>query len=56
VLQRGIIGRYLERAKELRSIADQIKDADARSTLIRAAETYERLADWIQPDPHLSLG
>src|SRR5262249_54917553 len=33
-----------ERAEEARSIAEQLKDAESRRTLLRIADDYERLA------------
>ena len=38
--------RYLERAAELREFAAQVRDPATRDTLIKAAEAYERLANW----------
>jgi hypothetical protein len=37
--------RYRERAKELRSIAAQTRDANDREVILRAAEAYEQLAN-----------
>jgi len=52
----GITGKYLERAEELRSIANDTDDEGMRAMLIRAAETYERLAARIRPEPPLNGG
>jgi len=41
--------RYLKRAAELRELATRVKDPESREALIRAAEAYERLANW-KPD------
>lgn len=41
--------RYLERAAELREFAAQVQDPATRDTLIKAAEAYERLANWKSP-------
>jgi len=41
--------RYLKRAAELRELAARVKDPESREALIRAAEAYERLANW-NPD------
>jgi hypothetical protein len=38
--------RYLKRAAELRELATRVKDPESREALIRAAEAYERLANW----------
>jgi len=35
---------YLERAEEMRSLADQMSNPDARQKMIGVAESYERLA------------
>lgn len=35
---------YLDRAKDMRATAALLRDARARATLIKAAETYEKLA------------
>ena len=40
----GVVKRYLERAKEIRTIAEEMKDPKSRETLIRVAEGYERMA------------
>ncbi len=42
--------RYLERAAELRAIADQMEGGDARATLRKAAADYERMAKREPPD------
>ena len=36
--------RYIERADELRCIADRIKDRESRETLLKVAADYERMA------------
>jgi len=36
--------RYLQRAEELRSIAEETKDVRARETLLDIAKDYERMA------------
>jgi hypothetical protein len=41
--------RYLERAAELREFAAKVRDPATRDTLIKAAEAYERLANWKVP-------
>lgn len=41
--------RYRERADELRTSADQLKDSHSRKTIIEAAETYERMAAGLFP-------
>jgi hypothetical protein len=38
--------RYLKRAAELRELASRVKDPESREALTRAAEAYERLANW----------
>jgi hypothetical protein len=35
---------YLERAEEMRALADQMSSPDARQKMIGVAESYERLA------------
>lgn len=54
ILRTGITGKYLERAEELRSMASDTNDEGVRIMLIRAAETYERLAARIRPEPPLN--
>lgn len=39
------IKRYLARAAELRELAAQVRDPEARDSLLKAAEAYERLAE-----------
>ena len=53
-MRTGITGKYLERAEELRSMANNTDDEGMRAMLIRAAETYERLAARICPEPPLN--
>jgi len=36
---------YRERAEECRTIADHLLDGDARTTMLRVATDYERMAD-----------
>lgn len=36
--------RYRQRARDLRAIADQVMDLQARATLVEVAEDYERMA------------
>jgi len=38
--------RYMESAAELRELAAQAPDTEIRDALIKAAEAYERLAEW----------
>jgi hypothetical protein len=38
------IAKYLNRAEELRVIAETMKDAQARAAVLLTAESYERLA------------
>jgi hypothetical protein len=45
------VARYRQRAAELRSIAAQTEDIDDRETILRAAEAYERMADWKPGNP-----
>jgi hypothetical protein len=40
------VARYLRRASELRSVADQTKEDSKRDGFIAAAEAYENLAAW----------
>jgi hypothetical protein len=40
-----VVGRFLQRAKELRRIADNVKDADCRDTLLAWAADDDRLVD-----------
>jgi hypothetical protein len=44
------ITRYRRRAVELRSIAAQIADREGREIILKAAEAYERMADWKPQD------
>jgi DNA-binding ferritin-like protein len=37
--------RYLERAEELRTIAEAMKDPQSRETLQKVAKEYERMAE-----------
>jgi hypothetical protein len=37
--------RWLERAQEAHSIADQLSDPESRRMMLRIAEDYERLAN-----------
>ena len=41
------ISRYLKNAAELRRLSAKTRDGPTRDALIRAAEAYERLADWL---------
>ena len=43
--------RYRQRAKHLRTIAADLADADARATLLEAAEDYDRMADAAEKMP-----
>lgn len=40
-----VVGRFLQRAKELRRIAGDVKDADCRDTLLAWAADDDRLVD-----------
>ena len=40
--------RWRQKAEELRTQADQMKNPFARQSLVRMAETYERLADELE--------
>ena len=42
------VGRYRERANELRVVAGNMSDNDSRKTMIEIAEDYERLARSLQ--------
>jgi hypothetical protein len=39
------VRRWRQKAEELRTEADQMKNPFARQSLVRMAQTYERLAD-----------
>ena len=43
--------RYLKRAAELRAAADRIDDHERVEALRRAADAYERMAQWDVPEP-----
>jgi hypothetical protein len=44
LLMEGKAERYRRRADELRAIAEQLADQEARATLLEAAQDYERMA------------
>ncbi len=56
VLRSGMTAKYLERAQELRALADELQDPQARTRLVRAAETYERLISTMDVDSASASG
>jgi len=42
------------RAQEMRALGDQMHDQLAREEMLRLANKYERLADWVQERSRLS--
>jgi hypothetical protein len=42
--------RYRQQAADIAKAASEMKDLDSRSTLLRLAETYLRLAEKIEQD------
>ena len=42
---------YQNRAEEIRTIAEGLKDLECRAMLCRLAETYEQLARWQEQNP-----
>jgi len=48
VTDRRTAEQYLERAQELRTIADQFRDATTREALVRLAEEYEGIVSRIR--------
>ena len=43
--------QYRAHAEEIRGAARDVKDTDSRNSLIRLAETYEKLAVRLEGDP-----
>ncbi len=43
--------RYLKRAAEMRKIASQVDQPDSRETLLKSAESFERMAEWTPIEP-----
>ena len=47
-VENGATGRYMSKARELRTTASQRSGAPDREVLLRAANAYEELAAWNQ--------